>query len=418
MNNKHNKLTRFFLCFLFFNLTFHCCMYAQDSVFVHKSTDSLSAQTDVMDVLKKIFGSKKVDTVKASSSVAILPAIGYNPSIGFLLGINFLKAFYKGDPATTKLSVAQLDFSYTTKQVLNVRFRTNIFTKDDKWNLQSYWQYTRSYINDFGLGQEARQDPPVSYPIRYNYFRFLEKAYKNLGNNFYAGAGISLDMRNDIQVTNPDSSYTTNPHDNYSIENGFNPDNYFVNGLIANFEYNSKEHPNRSFGGIYAEMNLRYNTKLLGSTKESGQLYTEFRKYWSLSQKNPEHVFAFWYIGSYLLWGKLPYLQLPATEYDMYNRSGRGYTLGRFRGPSIADLEAEYRFPISQESKFLSGVVFANFETASDGKDIGIFKYWEPAAGVGLRILFNKKSRTNICLDFAKGRYGSSGIFFALNEAF
>jgi hypothetical protein len=42
----------------------------------------------------------------------------------------------------------------------------------------------------------------------------------------------------------------------------------------------------------------------------------------------------------------------------------------------------------------------------------------EPAAGAGLRILFNKRSRTNICLDYARGRYGSSGIFFALNEAF
>ena len=52
--------------------------------------DSLSQQKDLMDVIKKIFPPKKVDTVKKTASVSVLPAIGYNPSIGFLLGINFL----------------------------------------------------------------------------------------------------------------------------------------------------------------------------------------------------------------------------------------------------------------------------------------------------------------------------------------
>lgn len=150
----------------------------------------------------------------------------------------------------------------------------------------------RNYVNNYGLGDEAEQNPPVSYPLRFNYFRFTEKAYKNMGNNFYAGGGISIDMRNDIQDENLDS-VTKTPHYNYSIAKGFDSDKYFVNGLIANVQYNTKEHPNRPFKGIYAEAYVRYNTKLLGSTKESGQLYTEFRKYWSLSSKNPEHVFAF-----------------------------------------------------------------------------------------------------------------------------
>ena len=424
MNKHHKKPARLFLFVLFFTMVCHFSVSAQDSAIIHKTTDTLSEQVDAIDILKKIFHSKKsdstkkIDTAKNKKSVTVLPAIGYNPSIGFLLGINFLKTFNNGNPATTKLSITQLDFSYTTKRVLIARFRTNIFTKDNKWNLQGNWQYMRNYVKDFGLGQEARFDPPVSYPIRFNYFRFTEKAFRNLGNNFYAGGGISIDMRNDIGITNPDSTYSSNPHNSYSTEKGFDSTKYFVNGLIVNFQYNSKEHPNRPFGGIYSEMYLRYNTKLLGSTKESAQLYTEFRKYWSLSKKNPEHVIAFWYWGSYLLWGKIPYLELPATEYDTYNRSGRGYTLGRFRGPSFTDLEAEYRFPISQQTKTLSGVVFGSFQTASDGNNSGLFKSWAPAAGAGLRILFTKKSRTNVCLDYAVGKYGASGVFFALNEAF
>jgi len=390
---------------------------AQEVVSTRATTDSLAQQKDFMDILRKIFNAKDKDTAQKVSTLAVLPAIGYNPSIGFLIGINFLKSFYKADPAETNLSIAQLDFSYTTKNLVIARFRTNIFTKNNKWNLQGNWQYMRNYVNDFGLGNEAQKDPPVNYPIRFNYFRLTEKAFRNLGNHFYAGGGISIDMRNDIQDEKLDS-ITTTPHYNYSVANGFNPNKYSVNGLIANVQYNTKEHPNRPYGGIYAEANIRYNTKLLGSTKEAGQLYTEFRKYWSLSSSNPEHVLAFWYWGSYILWGTLPYLELPSTAYDTYNRSGRGYTLGRFRGPDFVYWETEYRFPISKVTKLLSGVAFANFQSYSDANNKGLFQRIEPAVGAGIRILFTKNSRTNICLDYARGRYNSSGFFFALNEAF
>ena len=390
---------------------------AQEVAPANNPTDSLSNQKDLMDVIKKLVHSKEADTTKKASAVTILPAIGYNPSIGFLLGINFLKSFYKGNPATTNLSVAQLDGSLTTKKLVIARFRTNIFTENNKWNLQGNWQYMRNYVNDYGLGDEAQKDPPVNYPIRFNYFRLTEKVYRGIGNHFYAGGGVSFDMRNDIHDENLDS-VTITPHYRYSIDNGFDPEKYSVNGLIANIQYNTKEHPNRPYGGIYAEANIRYNTKILGSTKESGQLYTELRKYWSLSSQNPEHVLAFWYWGSYVLWGKLPYIELPGTAYDTYNRSGRGYTLGRFKGPDFVYAETEYRFPISKVSKLFSGVVFCNFQSYSDENNKGLFSRVEPAAGAGIRILFTKNSRTNICLDYARGRYGSSGFFFALNEAF
>jgi hypothetical protein len=113
----------------------------------------------------------------------------------------------------------------------------------------------------------------------------------------------------------------------------------------------------------------------------------------------------------------VPYLELPATGYDTYNRSGRAYTIGRFKGPSFAYFESEYRFPITP-NKFISGVVFVNTETASDDHGKKIFQYWETAIGGGLRILMQKQSRSTLCIDYAKGKYGSGGFFFGLNEAF
>jgi len=66
----------------------------------------------------------------------------------------------------------------------------------------------------------------------------------------------------------------------------------------------------------------------------------------------------------------------------------------------------------------LSGVFFFNLQTASNDRQKQVFEYWEPGIGGGLRILFNKHSRSALCLDFAKGRYGATGVFCGLNEVF
>jgi outer membrane protein assembly factor BamA len=225
------------------------------------------------------------------------------------------------------------------------RFRTNIFTKNNKWKPAGNWQYTRNYVKDYGLGADARRDPPVSYPIRFNYFRLTEKAYKNLGHNLYAGMGVSFDMRNDISDEEHDS-VTNTPHYQYSIDKGFDPNHYLVNGFILNVQYNTKEHPNRPFAGMYADFNIRYNTKILGSTKESGQLYTELRKYISLSQKNPEHVIALWYWGSYILWEKFLTWNCPPLNTTL--TTGAGVVI------HLEDSEAQALPTLKSNTDFLS----------------------------------------------------------------
>jgi hypothetical protein len=115
--------------------------------------------------------------------------------------------------------------------------------------------------------------------------------------------------------------------------------------------------------------------------------------------------------------GEIPYLEMPGTAHDTYQRSGRGYTFGRFKGPSYLCFETEYRFPILA-NRLVSGVCFFNFQTASDDHFKNVLDYWELAGGAGLRVLFDKKSRSALCLDFAQGRYGSWGIFCGLNEVF
>lgn len=394
-----------------------------------KPRDTVRA-IDVGDVFRMIFKTKTPHVPKKQPGAVVLPAIGYNPSFGFILGAKISGGRQLGDPATTGFSVFGLEFFYGTKDITMLKARHNLLAKENKWNLQGDWQLAKFGMIDYGLGtgdNEYRSNSfgidsyPVTnadsaFPMKYTYIRLQEKVYRSIAPHWFLGGGLWFDIFSNIKDERADEGKIT-PHKTYSTIKGFDVAKYTMNGLLLAVQYNTREHPIRSYGGIYADLSARLNQTWLGSTQNSFQLMFDFRKYWSLSKRNPEQVIAFWNWGVYTLGGDAPYLALPYTAGDTYNRIGRGYTLGRFKGPSYCYFETEYRFPITR-NKLLGGAVFMNWQTASNGRDRKLFEYWEPAAGVGLRILFQKQTRAAMCADVARGRYGSSGIFFGLNEAF
>ena len=71
-------------------------------------------------------------------------------------------------------------------------------------------------------------------------------------------------------------------------------------------------------------------------------------------------------------------------------------------------------------SNGLLGVVgFATMTTVSN-KQTGetLFDSVAPSVGGGLRLLLNKRSRTNLCLDFAWGKDSAKGVYLAIQDAF
>jgi outer membrane protein assembly factor BamA len=414
LNKEYRKCPK--AIFLPLLTLFTCCCFC--NAMAQKITDSVKPM-DVPDFFRKIL-KKHPDTaqIKKNPPFAILPSLGYNPSFGFVIGAKLSAEREFGNPASTDYSIFGLEALYTSKGVITAQARHNVFTDGNKWNFQGNWQLSRYLMTDYGLGTGTGKytNNDSSFPLRYTFIRLSEKVYYKIGANLYAGGGISLDIRSNIKDEKQTNFFNT-PHQLYSLLNGYSAKKYSANGLLLALQYNTREHPVRSYGGIYADLSIRFNQRWLGSTKNAVQLQYDFRKYWSLSTRNPEHVLAIWHWASYKLSGSLPYLELPSTGSDTYVRSGRGYTIGRFRGPEFAYFETEYRFPITR-NKLLSGVCFFNVQSASDDFNKKIFNALESGAGAGLRILFQKQSRSTLCIDFAKGNYGSSGIFFGLSEVF
>jgi len=385
---------------------------------------------DLSALMAKVLN--KSSNGKSKRGLAILPSVGYNPSMGFMMGANATASTYLGNMSDTRMSTAAATAFVTTKGIINLQLRHNVFSQGNKWMLQGNVQASKMLVIDYGLGFDAingrsgdlnimgypLRNSSGSYPMSFGLFRLNEKVYRRINESLFIGGGINIDLHTGIkeEQLQADAGILT-PHYTYSLEKGIDPKRYAANGVMFNIQYNTREHPNRSYGGMYADLVIRSNNKFLGSALNSVQMITEFRKYFSLSDNNPEHILAIWHLGTYRLSGDVPYLDLSGTAGDLYNRSGRGYTIARFKGPSYVYLETEYRFPLSR-NKLFSGVLFTNMQTASDGQSVKLFDRLEPSGGGGLRILLKKESRTNICIDYAFGRYGSSGLFFGLNEVF
>jgi hypothetical protein len=261
------------------------------------------------------------------------------------------------------------------------------------------------------LANNARK----GYPLRSIYYNIREKVYKNIRPNLFLGAGLSFEIRRKIE--NKIATDNPTPSAVYNSKYGFPQDRYSANGLLFNIQYITRDNPNRAYKGIYTDAGIRINQTWLGSTKNAMQLSTDFRKYFSLSAKNPETVLAFWNWGNYVLSGAVPYIELPGTGRDGSFRSGRGYTAQYFKGTQYNDTELELRYPILK-NKFLSGVVFGNLQSSNDLHGTPLFHTFRKGYGAGLRILFNKTTRTNLALDYAFGEFGNKGFFLNLNETF
>jgi hypothetical protein len=396
----------------------------------------LARQSDVKDVINSIFSKNKAaaDTGGKHKYFTILPSAGYNPSVGISVGFTSTAGKQYGDPKSTTLSIYNANGYISTFGLFSGELRENVFTANDEYNIVGIVQGGKTVALDYGVGtgRPAQSDGSFSinsfslannadiFPIQYTYLKINERIYKRIFDHIYVGAGIVADFYTNIDDQRLIGPNLGSHNVRYSHLYGYPTDGYQANGFLFNFEYNSRDQINRPYRGLYIDLVLRSNQTWLGSNHQALQLKTEVRKYWSLSHKNPEHVLAYWLWGQYLLNGTVPYLELPGTGSDASNRLGRAYTIGRFKGPSFFDSEGEYRFPITA-NKLLGGVVFANVQTASNPRNvnpIAIFQYIEPGAGVGLRLLFNKYTRSNLCIDYGRGNYGSSGLFLGLNEVF
>jgi outer membrane protein assembly factor BamA len=379
----------------------------------------------ILEIFKKKDSTAVVKPSK-NNFFLIIPAIGSQPATGFFFGA-VAQYTFKGKQASDKYSIANLGITYTTKKQWLVNVKNNILLKNNRIFLSGdYRLYIFSQPN-YGLGtdilpHQSKENhfsiDSIAQPMDYDYFKFHQTVSFEVYKNFYVGGGINLDWYSsikdkDLDVENEKYTY----HYNYSQKHRFSDLEYFLNGMSLNLVYDSRDNQVNSTRGWFANINYRFNPVLFNNQQYSNVLYAEYRHFIPVSSKNERYILALWAYGQFITRGKVPYLNLPAIGWDQRSRSGEGYTQGLFRGDGLIYFSTEFRFPITCD-QMISGAVFTNFVTASNvDNNISLFKSIQPAAGLGLRILIDKKTRTNLIVDYAWGN-NSKGFYLNAGETF
>lgn len=360
----------------------------------------------------------------------LLPIIGYAPANGFTLGAGIAGSILLDSSAYTHISSGLANLVFTSKRQVNLNLRHNIYLSHDTWIFQGDWRLLFFTQPTYGLGIHdlpaafslnglSLVDETGAQPMKYNYVRLYETVLRRISGRLYGGAGLSVDYHFKIvdqrlDLTGSPPFYTS--HYLYSSLMDFSADKYSVIGFTGKMIYDSRDNSINAYNGTYLDLGFRMNREFLGSTKNSSQIHLDARHYRRLG--SGDNLIAFWLLGEFLLSGSIPYLALPSIGWDTYNRSGRGYLQGRFRGENMVYSEMEFRYRMNR-SGLLGGVVFVN-TISTDNEPAGqkLFERFAFGYGAGLRIKMNKETRTNICIDIGLGKKQSGGIYFGLQEVF
>jgi len=374
---------------------------------------AVTNQKDVIDVIIKVLkiNPTKADSTRQNKKVhfSLVPTGAASPGGGAAIVTALNAAFYTGPASSTSLSTITFSpwFSFDGKFVFPIRqliwFPNNKFLSKGDTRFMIYPQET------WGLGGKNEKEKHVV--LDYNYVRVYQSLLKEVGNNVFLGAGYMLDYHYGLSITE-DSSHL--PDISFYDYKDHLLNNTVSSGPVLNFLIDTRRNPINPDGGFYFATDYRFNLDELGSTDDWQSVYIDMRKYISFSKKQ-KNLLAFWTYYWGVVNGNVPYLDLPSIGWDYLNHSGRGFQQSRYRGKHLLYFETEYRRDISKNGLW-GFVVFSNLHTTSEYLT-DRFVYWHPAAGFGMRLKFNKISKTNISLDFGFSK-DFFGIDLALGELF
>ena len=366
------------------------------------------SMVDVWDGFERILGVKKKSyegTALTKPQISFIPSVEYSIITGLAASINSNIVFPK---KVNNASFIYFDVKRTFKKQTIWEMVSNLWFANDRFNLSTDWSIMRFPQKDFGLGSNSSLS--LFDQLNYSYLKLHQTVSSKIARDLYAGIGLRMDYHWRIS----DTTTMNKPPFGFN-DYGFTRSS-LSNGFSLNLLYDTRRNAVHPEGGQgYFQTILRNSSTILGSSTNWSSLTVDARKYFSFPQSSG-NVLAFWSYNVLTLGGRPPYLVLPHTAVDPFKNTGRGYIQGRYRGRSILMQEMEYRFSLT-ENGFLGGVVYGNLQSVANPISNRISSMI-PGYGVGLRIKYNKKSNTNIALDYAWGKDGSRGFFMNLGEVF
>src|ERR1700743_1081504 len=179
--------------------------------------ENTTGQYDFGDLTHAIlFHNRPINPNHNTSGITVVPNVAANPTIGAQAGIKAVAGKKLGTDPNTLFSTGATSASITTKDIIYFYINHNIFTPGKKFNSQGNLVVSKTVSPDYGYGigrpfkggsatDSVLADPTHKvYPLHSYYFNFREKVYKKVADNLFVGAGMSFEIRR--QIDNGDTT--------------------------------------------------------------------------------------------------------------------------------------------------------------------------------------------------------------------
>ncbi len=158
-----------------------------------------SDMVDVTDLIRKI-RDKPAETETEfdyrKPMRAIAPVIGVKPSSGVIVGVAGNVGFFRGEPATTRISSSVASVTFTSKKQAGINAHTMMFGLGDRWILELDDRFQWTSQETFGLGTGTAS--AAGEVVRFDFYRLHQLAHFQLRRNLFAGGGLHFDSHADV----------------------------------------------------------------------------------------------------------------------------------------------------------------------------------------------------------------------------
>ncbi len=354
---------------------------------------------DPADTVKALSFSDKMErTIEGIFKYAPLPALGYSVETSWEFGLVKYNAFKIPSAALpdslVKNSMVQVAGTYSLNKQYDFSIDLDLMHGANRWNTQFNFSVRGFPSLYFGVGNYTHKEDAILIDLR-NFEISPGVNYAFWGRNFI---GLRLILNNYTRVAPLDSV----PDDTY-----YRANEGLESGLGVRYIFDSRDNRVKSEKGLYLFTSLDVMGKYLGSDFGFHTFTVDLRGFVSPWTKVTLAAQLFTRIQG----GDVP---IQSLAFVGGNHHLRGFYGRRFRDKSSFLLQGEVRFPIFW---LFSGVVYGGMGQVAPRYGELRWNGFHYGGGGGLRILFDKASRSAVRLDMSFSNEGHT-FFLGFGEAF
>lgn len=325
-----------------------------------------------------------------------LPALASAPETGLQFGATMLGVWEATPRHATRPNTVVASVLLTTKSQVRARVEGERWSSGNSRRLGGLLQWQKFPLPYYGIGDQTLESAEEIYTPKGVEGQFAVQ--QRVRGSWYATGGV----RHLDQGITPDTVGELKHGVVTGSQGGKISE--FTAGLMTDTRDNlfSPRH------GRIVQVSYGRSVSGLWSDFGYGTLRADSRTYRAIAT---EHVIAT-HVQVVGVDGDAPFDQLALVGGGDIMR---GYARGRYRDRWLLAAQGEYRSPVR---KRLGGVLFAGAGVSAPGPDELSGRTILPTYGAGLRVELDKRQRTGVRADYARGRDGASGLYIGFNQAF